>query len=154
MMVHMSTAIALHGVKNVILRNVWISGFKKGVEAVNSNLLLGGVYIQRSGIGLDLVNSYATIHDSRFIENAIDIVVNKSTAFIINTVASKIVEILPKGDYRVNPYMVQSIAYEIISTSDVQRKRSLLRKLLRYLNYVGYGLTVYQILKEFFSYLR
>jgi len=144
----LATAIRLHGTNNAILRNVWISGFNKGIEAVNSNLLLSGVNVQRCGTGLGLVNSYASVHSSRFFDNAIDIAVNKSTAFIINTIAYRILEILPKGDYRINPYTTKRIVYEIINTTDVNRKRLSLRKLLYNLKYVGYGWVVYQILKE------
>lgn len=150
----MTTAIALRRANNVIVRNVWISGFNKGIEAVNSNLLLSGVHVQRSGIGLELINSYASIHSSKFIDNAIDMIVNKSTAFIINTIASRILRILPKGDYRINPYTTQFIAYEIINTIDIQRKRLLLHKLLNILKYAGYGWLVYQILRELYKAFR
>jgi hypothetical protein len=144
----MATAIALHGTNNIILRNVWIDGFNKGIEAVNSNLLLGGVHVQRCGVGLDLMNSYASVHDSKFVDNAIDIIVNKSTVFVINTIAYRILEILPKGDYRLNPYYAERIAYDIIKTKDIGRKRLLLHKLLNILKAAGYGWTVYQILRE------
>ena len=92
------TAIAMNGAQNVVLRNVGISGCRKGIEATNSNLLLDNVHIQRSGIGLDLVNSQAAIHNSKFIENQIDVVVNSSTAYMINTIARRILQITPKGD--------------------------------------------------------
>jgi hypothetical protein len=59
----MSSAIVMCNVKNVMLRNVWISRFKKGVEAVNSNLLLI-VYIRRCNIGLNLINNNATIYNT------------------------------------------------------------------------------------------
>ncbi len=49
----MATAIAMRSAKNVLMRNVTISGFNKGVEAFDSNLLLSGANIQRCGIGLD-----------------------------------------------------------------------------------------------------
>jgi hypothetical protein len=150
----MATAIALHGARNVVLRNVQILGFQKGVEAVNSNLLLSGVHIQRSAIGLDLLNSYATIHDTRFTENVIDIVVNKSVAFVIDSAVRKIMEILPNSDYRINSYKVRSIGYKIINTRDIEKKRFLLWQLLDYLKYVGYVWLVYQIIKELLSHLK
>jgi hypothetical protein len=146
--IKIATAIRLHGANRTILRNVWIRGFNKGIEAVNSNLLLSGVNVQRCGTGLGLVNSYASVHRSSFLDNAIDIVVDKSTAFIINTIAYRILEILPKGDYRINPYTTGRIAHEIIRTRDLKAKRSLLRKLLNSLKYVRDGWIVYQILKE------
>jgi hypothetical protein len=150
----MSSAIVMHNAKNVILRNVWISGFRKGVEAVNSNLLLNSVHIRRCDIGLNLVNSNATIHNSMLIENTIDVIVNRSTVSIIESMVRRIMEILPNGDYRINPYKVWRIANEIINTRSEEEKRSSLHKLLRYLEYVGYGWIIYQILKEFLNYLR
>jgi hypothetical protein len=148
------SAILMHNAKNVILRNIWISGFSKGVEAVNSNLLLNNVHIRRCNIGLNLVNSNATIYNSILIDNTIDIIVKRSTAFIIESIVHRIMEILPNGDYRINPYKVWRITNEIINTRSEKVKKSLLHKLLKYLEYMGYGWIIYQILKEFLSYLR
>lgn len=148
----MTTAIRLHGVNNAIFRNVWINGFNKGIEAENSNLLLSSVNVRRCGTGLGLINSYASVHNSNFLDNAIDIVVNKSTAFIIDTIAYRILEILPKGDYRINPITTGRIARQIIRTTDLKKKRSYLRKVLNSLKYVRDGYVVYQILKEIRSF--
>lgn len=144
----MATAIALRSANNVLMRNVTISGFKKGIEAVDSNLLLNEVRVQRCGIGLDLIGSNATIYRSQLIDNAIDIVVNKSRAFLINTLAYRILRILPRGDYRINPYRIELIAHEIINTADVNEKRRRLRKLLNILKKTSYAWTIYQIIKE------
>ena len=126
----MTTAIKLDNAKSVLLHNVSISGFNKGIEAVNSDLLLSGSNIQRCGIGLDLVNSTAVIDRSRLIDNAIDLVVNKSRAYIINTLAYRILRISPNGDHRFNPYEIRIIAMQIINTVDVREKRRKLRRLL------------------------
>jgi hypothetical protein len=147
----MNTAIALRNAADVYLRNVTISGFNKGIEAVNSNLLLSGSSVQRCGIGLDLVSSNATIYRSHLINNAIDIVVNKSRAFLIDTLAYRILRILPRGDYRINPYQLERITHEVINTADIREKRRHLRKLLAILKGAGYGWTIYQIIKEILS---
>jgi len=144
----MATAIALRGAKSVFVRNVTISGFNKGVKALDSNLLLSGANIQRCGIGLDLVNTNATIYRSRLTDNIIDIVVNKSRAFIIDSVAHKILQILPRGDYRINPYHIGIIANRIINTTDIREKRRWLRRLLNIFKGTAYAWTVYRIIKE------
>ena len=144
----MATAIALRGAKNVLMRNVTVSGFNKGVDAFDSNLLLSGVNIQRCGIGLDLISSNATIHRSQLIDNAIDIVVNKSRAYLINTLTYRILRILPRGDYRINPYHIGLVAHKIINTADIREKRRHLRTLLNILKGTAYAWTVYRIIKE------
>jgi len=59
MVTKLATAIALRSASNVLMRNVTISGFNKGIEAFDSNLLLSGVNVQRCGVGLDLISSSA-----------------------------------------------------------------------------------------------
>jgi len=149
-----ATAIALRGAKNVRLRNVAIRGFNKGIEALDSNLFLGGVNIQRCGVGLDLVRSNAAIYRSQLIDNAIDIVVNKSRAFLINTLAYRILRILPRGDYRINPYHIELITREIINTADISEKRRRLRTLLNILKKTPYAWTIYRIIKEIIGFIR
>jgi len=144
----MATAIGMRNAKNVILSNVTIRGFSKGIEAVNSNMLLSQANIQRCGIGLDLVNSNSIIHQSRFSDNSIDLVVNRSRAFVIDTMVHRILRILPRGDYRINPYPIEGIALGIINTADVNEKRRLLRQLLSILRNTPLAWTVYQIIRE------
>lgn len=139
---------------NVYLRNVIIRGFNRGIEARNSHMLLDGVNIQRCGIGLDLVGSKAIIHRSQIFDNAVDIVVNKSRAFIIGTVVYRILRILPKGDYRINPHRIGHIALGVINTLDVHEKRRRLKQLLSYLKYTPLIWTVYQILKEILPFIK
>jgi len=144
----MPSAIKLTGAGNAILRNVWISGFDKGIDASESSLLLSGVNIQGCGTGLSLKSSVASISNSKFLNNAIDIAVDKSTVFMIDIIAKRILEILPKSDYRINYYKSQYIVREIINTKDINRKRVCLRKLLDNIKYPAYLWTVYQIIKE------
>jgi hypothetical protein len=149
----LTTAIALRSANNVLMRNVTISGFNKGIEALDSNLLLSGVNVQRCGVGLDLISSNAAIYRSQLIDNAIDIVVNQSRAFLINTLAYRILRILPRGDYRINPYHIELIAHEIINTADISEKRKRLRTLLNILKKTPYAWTIYQIIKEIIGFV-
>jgi len=146
----MPTAISLRGTRNAILENVWISGFEKGIDASDSSLLLSGVNIRGCGTGLSLRGSVASVSDSQFLNNAIDVAVEKSTVFMIDTVARRILEILPKGDYRINYYKSQHIVREIIDTKDIKKKRLCLRKLLDNIRYAQYLWTIYQMIKEVF----
>jgi hypothetical protein len=149
----LTTAIALRSANNVLMRNVTISGFNKGIEALDSNLLLSGVNVQRCGVGLDLISSNAAIYRSQLIDNAIDIVVNESRAVLMNTLAYRILRILPRGDYRINPYHIELIAHEIINTADISEKRKRLRTLLNILKKTPYAWTIYQIIKEIIGFV-
>lgn len=153
-MIKLATAIALRSANSVLMRNVTISGFKKGIEALDSNLLLSGVNVQRCGVGLDLISSNAAIYRSQLIDNAIDIVVNKSRAFLMNTLAYRILRILPRGDYQINPYHTELIAHKIINTADISEKRRHLRTLLNILKKTRYAWTIYQIIKEIIGFIR
>jgi len=154
MVTKLATAIALRSANNVLMRNVTISGFNKGIEALDSNLLLSGVNVQRCGVGLDLISSNAAIYRSQLIDNAIDIVVNESRAFLMNTLAYRILRILPGGDYRINPYHIELIAHEIVNTADISEKRRRLRTLLNILKKTPYAWTIYQIIKEITGFIR
>ena len=144
----MATAIKLDNAKSVFLHNVSISGFNKGIEAVNSDLLLSGSNIQRCGIGLDLINSSATINRSQLMDNAIDLVVNKSRAYLLDSLVYRILRILPNGDYSINPYRIRVTAAKIINTGDIREKRKRLRQLLNILKKTPYAWTIYQIIRE------
>lgn len=144
----MATAIRLHNAKNTIVRNCYVSGFNKGIEAINSDVLLSNNKFQKCGVGLELINSKAVVHNSYFMDNVIDIVVNKSKAQLIDSLARRILAILPNGEIRINPYVIRNMAIQIINTRDIQEKRSRLRKLLRYLKKYSHVWTIYSILKE------
>jgi hypothetical protein len=150
----LATAIALRSANNVLMRNVTIRGFNKGIEALDSNLLLSGVNVQRCGVGLDLIRSNAAVHHSQLIDNAIDIVVNRSRAFLINSRVYRILQILPTWDYRINPYHMRLIAHKILNTADISEKRSYLRKLLNVLKKTPYAWVIYQIAKEILGLIR
>jgi hypothetical protein len=144
----MATAIGMRNARNVLLSNVTIRGFSKGIEAVNSSMVLSEANIQRCGVGLDLVNSNSVIHHSQLTDNGIDMVVNKSRAFVIDTLVYRILKILPKGDYRIDPYQIEYIALGVVNTADIREKRRRLRRLLNILKNTPLAWTVYQIIKE------
>lgn len=146
----MSTAIKLGNVRDAVFRNVLISGFNKGIEAANSNLLLSGVNVRRCNIGVDLRNSQAIFHSSRLIDNGIDVVVSKSKAYMIDTIARRVLELLPKGEVRINPYQFQNLAINVINTRNVQEKRRRLRRLLDSLKKYKDIWTIYSIIREIF----
>jgi uncharacterized protein YutD len=144
----MSRAIKLNKASQTILQNVTIRGFDKGIEATDSDLLLSGVNVQRCGTGVELVRSNATFYNVQLRDNTVDLVINSSNAHIINTIAQRIVEITPKGDYRINPYRIEAIALQIINTTDIREKRKKLRQLWNVVKYTPLAWTAYQIIKE------
>jgi hypothetical protein len=144
----MATAIKLNKSSNVLLRGVTIRGFNKGIEATDSDLMLSGVNVQRCGIGVELVRSNATFHDTLLRDNNVDLVINNSKAYILNTIAKRIIEITPNGDYRINPVQIRRIAFQIINTTDVREKRRRLKQLWNVVKYTPFAWAVYQIIKE------
>lgn len=144
----MATAIKLNKSSRVLLRNVSIRGFNKGIEAIDSDLMMDEVNVQRCGTGVELVRSRATLNDTILRDNTVDLVINNSRAQIINTIAQRIVEITPKGDYRINPHQIRAIAYEIINTADIHEKRKKLKQLWNVVKHTPLAWAAYQIIKE------
>jgi len=148
----MATAIKLNKSSRVFMQNVSIRGFNKGIEAIDSNMLLSGVDVRKCGTGVELINSHATFHDSCLMDNNVDLVVNNSNAHIINTIARRILAITPKNDYRINPYQIQSIAYQIINTRDADEKRRRLKQLWNIVKHTSFAWTFYQIIERVLRY--
>ncbi len=144
----MATAIKLDKCSRVLLQDTFIRGFNKGIEAIDSDLMLSGVDVQRCATGVELVRSNATFHDAQMRDNTVDLVINNSQAHIINTIARRIIEITPKGDYRINPYKIQAITYQIINTTDINEKKKRLKQLWNIVKYTPLAWTVYQLIKE------
>ena len=134
------------------MRNVSIRGFNKGIEAVNSDLLLSGVDVRRCGIGVELVDSHVTFHDTFLMDNNVDLVVNNSNAHLINTIARRILAVTPKGEISINPYQIQSIAYQIINTRDITEKKRGLKQLWNVVKYTSLAWTFYQIIERILRY--
>lgn len=144
----MATAISMHGAKNVYFKDVFIRGFRTGIEATDSTFFMGGSNIQGCGIGVALNNSDAVFHGTSIIDNAIDMVVNKSRAYLINSLARRVLELLPKGDYRINPYLIENLAFNVINTRDIQEKRRRLSTLFNALKKYQHIWVIYSIIKE------
>jgi hypothetical protein len=148
----MATAIKLDKSSRIFLRNVTIRGFNKGIEAINSNVLLSRVDVRRCGTGVELINSHATFHDSCLMDNNVDLVVNNSNAHLINTIAQRILAVTPKGDISINPYQIQSIAYQIINTRDITEKKRRLKQLWNVIKHTSLAWTFYQIVEKILRY--
>lgn len=144
----MATAIKIVNSKNNIFDGNFISGFETGIEAINSDIILNRNRIQRCNVGLQLRNSDAIIHDGVFTDNAIDIVVDRSKAQLIDTIANMILAVTPKNDYRINPYYIESLAIKVINTRDPLEKRRNYKQLLGYLKNFTYIWAIYGIVKE------
>jgi len=148
----LATAIKLENASKVFMRNVSIRGFNKGIEAINSDLLLSGVDVRRCGIGVELVNTHATFHDTFLMDNNVDLVVNNSNAHLIDTIAKRILAVTPKGDISINPYQIQSIAYQIINTRDITEKKRRLKQLWAVVKYTSLAWAFYQIIERILRY--
>ncbi len=69
----MATAIYVRGARNVVLDNVVIRGFDKGIVLEDTYATLNRVYVTQTNIGLLARKNYALINQSLFLDNAIDI---------------------------------------------------------------------------------
>jgi len=147
----MATAIKLKNTRETFLNNVFITGFNKGVEAINSKLTLNKVNIQKCNVGLELNNSHAIVRRSVMINNGIDVIVNKSKAIMINTIVRRIIELLPNNEIRINPYRIRNLAFSVINTQNIKEKRKRLKNLLNTLNKYSKIWKIYLILKEILS---
>ena len=126
----MSTAIHLKNAKHVILDNVVIRGFQKGILAENSQVSMRKTNISGNVIGLEVHNSDFIVANS-ILNNSIDILLGKnSEVTIIDTIARRIIDITK------TPSMVDSnaleinwIAHRILLTKDLNQKKVLLNQI-------------------------
>jgi len=113
----MTTAIMLRGARNVLLDNVVIRGFERGIVAENSSLLMNRVRAVNGGIGVLLRRSYANILNSQVYGNLIDVLTEESDVNIINSIALKIIAYLSNvsiSHYAVNVYELQRLALDVL----------------------------------------
>jgi hypothetical protein len=144
----LSTGIKVQNSKNIYIRGGSIAGFNKGIEAINSDVIINNTTFQRCNVAIDLTNSEALINNPIFVDNIIDITVNKSDAKLINTLTNKILAITPQTDIRINPYVIEQMGLKVINTRDVAEKKKRFRELLKYLKYYTHIWAIYSILKE------
>jgi len=144
----MATAIYLDKSRGVVLDNVSIVGFEKGIHAKDSEFLVRNCHFSENKIGIESINSFGSIYNSEFRENVIDLIVNRSSIHLVDTIAKKIMEITRNGS-RIEDVEANWIAFRIINTTDPQEKKRLFRKLLvEYGQYIGLIWTFYQILEK------
>jgi hypothetical protein len=147
----LATGIKLENSKNIRIFGGTISGFDKGIDAINSNVAITNTTFRRCNVAVNMVNSDAVFSKPIFEDNIIDLVVNRSSAKLINTLTEKIIAVTPKNDIRVNPFVIERMAIRVINTKDVREKRNRFSKFLKYLkkNYAHIWV-IYSILKEIF----
>lgn len=149
----MTTAICLDRSRGVILDNVSIVGFEKGLYAKDSEFLVRNCHFSENKIGIESVNSLGSIYNSEFRENVIDLIVNRSSIHVVDTIAEKVMEITRNGS-RIEDVEANWIAFRIINTTDPQEKKRLFGKLLEKIQYVSSVWTLYLMIKEFLNYLN
>jgi len=125
----MATAIYLNGVRQAVLNNVVVRGFDVALLAKNSNFIAQDFQSLNNFVGVYAENSSGTIHRGYFKDNVIDIVANSSSIHVIDTVASRILEIAEKY-YRYEFMELGYIASKILNTIDSAQKRELYKTLL------------------------
>ncbi len=147
----MDTAILVKGARNVVLDNVVIRGFSRGIVLENSTALLNRVVIAQSEIGLVTKRSYVTINQSMFLDNKIDILAENASLNLIDTIARKVLAYFSNitiSHYAVNPYRIIAQAREVLKEQDPLVKRRKFRQLLKtLLQYAAYAKTIYDIIK-------
>ena len=148
----MSTAIFVRGARNVILDNVYIHGFVKGIVLENASAVLRGVKTVGCGIGLEARHSHVTTISSVFVGNAIDILAERASIHLIDTIAMNIIAYMSSVTpihYAVNPYQVMAIAQEVLKERDPKVKRSRFRELLsKIYEYATKSIAMYELLRK------
>ena len=144
----MSKGIKIENSKNIRILGGKISGFDKGIEVINSDVMIADTTFRKCNVAIDMLNSDVLLSKPIFEDNIIDLVVNKSNARLINTLTRKIIAVTPKNDLRINPYTIEQMAIKVINTRDITEKRKSYRKLLKYLKAYSHIWTIYSVLKE------
>ncbi len=147
----MATAIYVRGARNVVLDNVVIRGFDKGIVLEDTYATLNRVYVTQTNIGLLARKNYALINQSLFLDNAIDILAENASLDMIDTIARTIKAYLSNINiihYTVNPYRLIAQANEVLQEQNPEIKRRKFRELLEtMLKYAAYAKTIYDIIK-------
>jgi hypothetical protein len=147
----LSAAIVVRGARNVLLDNVFIRGFGRGIVLENSSAVLNRVTVSQSGIGLVARRSHAVVNQSAFIGNKIDILAENASLELIDTIVKNLLSYLSNirvAHYAVNQYMLTAQAREILRERNPAAKRRKFRQLLKtLLQYASYVKTVYDIVK-------
>ena len=150
----MSTAIRLKNARHVILDNVRISGFQRGILAENSQVSMRRTNISGNIIGIETYNSDFIVASS-ILNNNLDILLGENSEItILDTIARRIIDII-KTPVEPVALDINWIAHRILSTKDANQKMSLLKKIKEMISpYLSTGgravswvLKIYELLK-------
>ncbi len=131
-------ALDLSNAREVILRNVTIKNFPKGIVAKNSQVSMNNVYLYNNNIGLDIYSSNFKIENSYFCNVGIDVIIKgQSKVEFIKTNVRKILSII--GMYSqldLEALNIGYLAHKIITTDideiDIKEREKLWIKLIAY----------------------
>ena len=150
----MGAAILIKGAKRALLQNVVIRGFSRGIVAERSNLFLDRVLVSHSGVGLELKESSAILYGSGFLYNQVDILAERASIELIDTIASTIrayMSDIHVHHYAINPYKLRILATDVLREKHPERKRRkfkrLLNEIFKYVEYVEHAIALYEIYK-------
>ena len=147
----MATAIYVRGARGVVLDNVVIRGFDKGIVLEDSQAMLNRVFVTKSNVGLLARSSHAVVNQSVFLDNAVDILADSASLDLIDTFAKKVIAYLSNVriyHYAVNPYKIIAQARDILKESNPTAKRRKFKQLLKTaIQYAAYAKTLYDIIK-------
>jgi hypothetical protein len=144
----MPTGIKIEKSKDIRIIGGRISGFDKGIEVTESDVIIAGTTFRKCNVAIDMHNSDVLLKSPIFKDNIIDLIVNKSKATLIDTLTRKIIAVTPKNDIRINPFAIESMAIRVINTRDIKEKKRRYRELLKYLKGYSHVWVIYSILKE------
>jgi len=147
----MSTAIYVRGARGVVLDNVVIRGFDKGIVLEDSQAVLNRVFVARSNVGLLARSSHAVVNQSVFLDNAVDVLTYGASLDLIDTFAENIIAYLSNVKiyhYAVNPYKIIAQARDVLKERDSAAKRRKFGRLLKsVIQYATYAKELYEIIK-------
>ena len=125
----MPTGIYIKGAKNVLLQDVVIRGFEKGIIAENSEAFLNRVTLQNNVVGIETLNSRLTVVSSQFENNVIDLLMHKkSVVEKIDTAMNLIIDV-SSGVASIEALNIQELAREVLYSRDLTEKKKALGRL-------------------------
>ncbi|NJE13752.1 hypothetical protein [Thermococcus sp. LS2] len=125
----MPTGIYMKGAKNVLLQDVVIRGFEKGIIAEDSEAFLNRVTLRDNIIGIETLNSRLTIVSSRFENNVIDLLMKKKTEIEKIDTAMHLVLDVTSSASSIEAINVQSLARQVLYSKDLTEKKRALKRL-------------------------
>ncbi len=142
------SGIKIKNSRDVQILSGTISGFDKGIEVIDSDVIISGVRFRKCNVAIDMQNSDVLLNKPIFEDNVIDLIVNKSNATLINTLTKKVIAVTPKNDIRINPTAIEAMAIQVINTRGIREKKRRYHQLLKYLKAYTHVWAIYSILRE------